>query len=225
MRKIAVYSHCSFALQGIAGIAREFKYIVYLCLTNAPLTPYLALKKSIELDDIFVHIRPGINGDLKLINKLMTSRSSSRIIAMVDNSVSTPTLKLLRSMGVGFIFSLNESLIKTGDFLQNPSNYNYVSEALHTKLKGSKATSTRPSEYNIFDDVQYLTPTEKEIILDLIQGISPWRIARERFVSVKTVSTHKLNALRKMEIRGLNEFFYHASALNMKHCAPVGRER
>ncbi|MGP2827023.1 helix-turn-helix transcriptional regulator [Serratia ureilytica] len=52
-----------------------------------------------------------------------------------------------------------------------------------------------------------MTPAETEIILDLLQGISPWQIARKRFVSVKTVSTHKLNALRKMEIQGLNEFF------------------
>ncbi|WP_308371975.1 helix-turn-helix transcriptional regulator [Serratia marcescens] len=55
--------------------------------------------------------------------------------------------------------------------------------------------------------MHYITPAETEVILDLLQGISPWQIARKRFVSVKTVSTHKLNALRKMEIQGLNEFF------------------
>ncbi|WP_405050833.1 LuxR C-terminal-related transcriptional regulator [Serratia ureilytica] len=33
-------------------------------------------------------------------------------------------------------------------------------------------------------------------------------MARKRFISTKTVSAHKLNALKKMELQGLNEFFH-----------------
>ncbi|MGP2593584.1 LuxR C-terminal-related transcriptional regulator [Serratia marcescens] len=48
---------------------------------------------------------------------------------------------------------------------------------------------------------------ETEITLDLLQGLSPSQVARKRFISVKTVSTHKLNSLKKMELRRINEFF------------------
>nr|WP_249038232.1 LuxR C-terminal-related transcriptional regulator [Serratia marcescens] len=48
---------------------------------------------------------------------------------------------------------------------------------------------------------------ETEITLDLLQGLSPRQVAIKRFISVKTVSTHKLNALKKMELGGINEFF------------------
>ncbi|BEN14177.1 hypothetical protein SMETP3_46650 (plasmid) [Serratia marcescens] len=207
MRKVAVYSYCSFALQGMVGIAHESKLIVHLLLENDSLIPYPYFNKNIELDDVFVHVRPGITGDLKLIKKIMTSGSSSRVIAMVDNTVSVPILKLLRAMGVTFIFSLRDSLMNLGNFLQDSSSSYYVSEELQESFKTIKAPSSRPSKWDLFDGVQYLTPMETEIILDLIQGISPWRVARNRFVSLKTVSTHKLNALRKMELRGLNEFF------------------
>ncbi len=126
---------------------------------------------------------------------------------MVDNTVSIPILKLLRAMGVTFIFSLRDSLMEICNFLQNPSNSHYISEGVKTTFKTINPPSSKLSEWNSFDSVQYLTPTETEIILDLIQGISPWRVARKRFISVKTVSVHKRNALKKMELRELNDFF------------------
>lgn len=203
-RRVVISSPCNFTLYGVTyvthkHVARLFKNHYYLAL-------YSNLDSKVEFDDVFIHVRTNASAELRLIQKFITLRSPPRIIVLVANA-HAPTLKFLRAMGVVFIASLRDSLSNIGKLLQDSSIVRYMSPDLHAVIKAIQPAPVWAAEWDAFDGVQYLTPTETEIILDLLQGISPWQIARKRFVSVKTVSTHKLNALKKMELQGLNEFF------------------
>lgn len=203
-RKVAISSPCNYTLRGMTYIAQ--KHVTHLFKNPEYLALDFPLDNHIEFDDVFIHVRMNANAELRLIQKFITSRSPPRIVALVDHA-HAPTLKLLRSMGLCFIVSLGDSLSNIGKLLQDSSIVRYMSPDLHAVIKAIQPPPFWAAEWDAFDGVQYLTPTETEIILDLLRGVSPWQLAKKRFVSVKTVSSHKLNALKKMELQGLNEFF------------------
>ncbi|MGQ8775980.1 helix-turn-helix transcriptional regulator [Serratia sp. NA_112.1] len=205
-RKIAIFSRCNFTLHGMSCIAHESEYLTFLFKTNNFLTRHSNFNSHIEFDDVFVHVQSGVSEELRLIQRFITSRSPPRVFILVDNA-HAPTLKFLCAMGVISIVSLHDSLSNIGKLLQKSSETHYMSPDLRAVIKAVQPAPAKVSKWDAFDGVQYLTLTETEIMLDLLQGILPWQVARKRFISVKTVSTHKLNALKKMELRGLNEFF------------------
>lgn len=193
-RKIVISSPCNFTLHGMTYIAhnhlaRLFKNHDYLAL-------YSAFDCNVEFDDVFVFVRMNVSAELRLIQQFITLRSPPRILVLVDNA-QVPTLKLLRAMGVIFVFSLRDSLSNICKFLQDSSMAHYMSPDLHAVIKTIQPIPVWATEWGAFVGVKYSTPTETEIILDLFQGISLWQVARKRFISVKTVSTYKLNALKK----------------------------
>lgn len=191
---------------GFFSIVHERKSLVYSLATNDRLPFLTELIGRMDVDDVFVHVQIGAIGILRVIQKILRSRLPVRVIVMVDNA-HLPTLKLLRAMNVKTIFSKHDSLENICKILHGPVFNNYISTELYAVIETIQPASAWAKERTAFDGVQYLTPAETEIILDLLQGISPWQVARKRFISVKTVSSHKLAALKKMEIRGLNEFF------------------
>lgn len=196
-RKIAIYSRCNFCLYGMNYIAHDSGSLT--CLFK---TVYSVFDNGVHLNDVFVHVHTGVLGELRLIHKFKTLRSSPRVLVLVS-STHVPTLKLLRAMNILFIVSLRDSLNNIGILLQDSSIVRYMSPDLQAVINTIKPTK----ELDTLDDIQYLTPMETEVILDLLQGMSPLQVARKWFISVKTVSVHKLNALKKIELRGLNQFF------------------
>ncbi|QDL35735.1 helix-turn-helix transcriptional regulator [Serratia liquefaciens] len=202
-KMVVISSPCSFTLHAMTYVVR--KHVMFLFKNHDDLALYSTFNRNIEFDDVIVHVPRDASAVLRLVQKFITLRSPPRILALVDNA-HVPTLKLLRAMGIFLIFSLHDSLSNIRKLLQDSSIVRYMSSDLHAAIKAVQPAPVWASTWDSFDGVQYLTPTETEIILDLLQGVSHWQIAKKRFVSVKTVSTHKLNALRKMELRVLNEF-------------------
>lgn len=203
-RRVAISSPCNYTLRGMSYIAQ--KHVTHLFKNHEYPAFDLDFNSHVEFDDVFIHVRMNACTELRLIQKLITLRSPQRIIALVDYA-HAPTLKLLRAMGVFFIVSLRDSLSNIGKLLQDSSIVRYMSPDLHAVIKEIQPAPVWAAEWDAFDGVQYLTPTETEIILDLLRGVSPWQLAKMRFVSVKTVSSHKLNAMKKIKLRGINEFF------------------
>jgi len=208
-KKIGIFSNCCFTRKAISLIACDCGLVkCVLPEEKNILKVLLALNDNSGNDYVFIHIQSNVNVIvfLRIIQGVINSVSRPRIIVMVDN-VHAPTLKLLRSMDVRFILSQRESLITLLKILCSSAISHYMSDELHTVMKNIYPATVWGKEWGPFDGVQHLTPTEIEIVLDLLQGMSPQRMSQKRFVSVKTISTHKHNALRKMGLKGLNEFF------------------
>ncbi|MEG3130432.1 helix-turn-helix transcriptional regulator [Pantoea cypripedii] len=55
----------------------------------------------------------------------------------------------------------------------------------------------------------HLTATECLIIRRLYEQASHSQISEELAISIKTVSTHKVNALRKLGVRNFNQLYFH----------------
>lgn len=159
-----------------------------------------------HLDDVYIQLCRGEVEKLFLIHLLMLLPSKPRVIVIVNDS-HKPTLKLLRAMGVLFIFSLSDSLSDFEKILQCSTNENYISPDLFATIHPVQSSTARAMNRDFFNGIKYLTLSETNIILYLLNGIPPWLVARKLCISVKTVSSHKINALRKMNLSGINEFF------------------
>lgn len=172
MRKIAISSRCNYFLHGMSCIAHDRDVLARLFKTHDYLALYSIFDSNAEFDDVFFYLRTNMSPELRLIHKFSTLRSSPRIITLVDNA-HVPTLKLLRAMGVVFIVSLRDSLSNIGKLLQESSIVRYMSPDLYAVFKAIQPARAWPEEWDSFDGIQYFTSTETEIILDLLQGISP----------------------------------------------------
>jgi DNA-binding CsgD family transcriptional regulator len=58
----------------------------------------------------------------------------------------------------------------------------------------------------VSDRVAALTQREEAVLLFILQGFSNTKISSKMGISVKTVSAHKLNALRKFGLKKINQF-------------------
>lgn len=83
---------------------------------------------------MYIHVCENVGAELKLLQIFKMLCSKLRIFVLVDNAHS-PTLKLLRVMGVSFIISLHDSLKNIGNLLQDSSMVSYMSPDLHIVTK------------------------------------------------------------------------------------------
>lgn len=161
---------------------------------------------NVQISDIIVHVKTGDNEILKVIAAFISSGSTVRVIVIVEN-VYASTVKLLRAIGVTIILSKFDSLDSIREVLNTPKNIRYMSPKVKSMIKSEQRDSQLVKVWDISKDEENLTPTETDIILDLCQGMSPWVVAKKRFISIKTVSRHKINALKKMGLKNINAIF------------------
>ena len=62
------------------------------------------------------------------------------------------------------------------------------------------------------DDLDQLTPREKEVLRHLARGYTYKEIARQLNISIKTVETHASAVLRKLQLSNRNELSRWAAA-------------
>lgn len=188
------------------GIGKNHETLMCLLATNDISRLISIYYTELQINDVVVNLQPGRVDTLRVIATLISSHSIVRVIVMVDDT-HMPTLRLLRAIGVSFIISKREPLNNIVSVLNNPMLTYYMSPGLQYVIEKSLPSSQWAKSLGTFNEAEPFTPTETDIILDLCHGISPWNVAKKRFISIKTVSRHKINALQKIGIKNLNEIF------------------
>lgn len=101
----------------------------------------------------------------------------------------------------------NISVVSRGDDLQ------LVSEFFNRVFNGERVLSPRIGSYlarNDADDVSslhHLTRCENDVLTFLFNGMSLREIAELQQRSIKTISAHKCNAMRKLQVKNDSELF------------------
>lgn len=200
MRKTVVFSSCEFTRKGMNCIEP------CSLITNEILAFTSSFHVQKNVQNIVVDIQPTAIPALRVLSKFIYSGSPIRFIVMVDNA-HVPTLRLLQALGVRFILSKKESLENIYTILNSLTLSYYISTNLQTVLEKHQPTPHGANRWSIFNNSGMFTSTEADIILYLCQGMAPRRLARNRLISTKTVSSHKINALKKIGIKNLNAIF------------------
>lgn len=94
-------------------------------------------------------------------------------------------------------------------YLGRLSNEKTIAAAVHTLLSGMQCFPRQKGVDVLSDKMQALSPKEMAVLLLLRQGMRNKEVACRLFLSEKTISTHKRNMLRKLEISVISEINEH----------------
>ncbi|MBU3895667.1 LuxR C-terminal-related transcriptional regulator [Serratia rubidaea] len=177
-----------------------------LLTTATPLEFIYAVFSKMNMDYAFISYHSTDCRVLFAIQAFISSRPYSCLIVMLED-VNTPTLKLMLCMGVRFIITRREKLISIQHLMHKSIKQDdyYISPLIQALIDESPP----PSSWNKMtpSNIALFTPTEKNVIIELLNGSPPRAVAKKLSISVKTVSVHKRNALKKMSVKNLNAFF------------------
>jgi len=106
------------------------------------------------------------------------------------------------------------------EWLSNHSNVEEVLfvpaiRNLEQKLKDSDVSARISSMISKTSNIESISEREKEIIVCLVQGMSNKEIANKLYISVNTVTTHRRNIVRKLQIHSLAGLTIYAIANNL----------
>ena len=104
--------------------------------------------------------------------------------------------------GAGLIDAVTR--VAEGDAVFSPRLAGFVLDA----FAGGPAAAADTAE----DDLDQLTPREKEVLRHLARGYTYKEIARQLNISIKTVETHASAVLRKLQLSNRNELSRWAAA-------------
>jgi DNA-binding NarL/FixJ family response regulator len=96
------------------------------------------------------------------------------------------------------------------------SDRNIFIEALHASLRNRKYFDEKVQDIIMsrntqsYEEIISLTPTEKEIVKYIAQGLTTKEIALKRILSIHTVNTHRKNIFRKLKINNSSELMMYA---------------
>lgn len=123
-----------------------------------------------------------------------------KIIVVIYN-VTITVVSLLKCMRIEIVISYYDSPDDFVIALTCHKGEMYLSPVIFDTLKKKNST-----EENIADsEVIFLTAMERYVLGNLLIGITTNEIAKTKKIHIKTVNSHKMNALRKISIRKLNE--------------------
>ncbi|HMJ68411.1 MAG TPA: response regulator transcription factor [Cyclobacteriaceae bacterium] len=148
-----------------------------------------SVKPDVALVDLHM---PGTNG-LEALEKLHGSFPAIKFIVLTMHEEREYVHKALKAGADGY-------LLKNIDREE-------LENAIHTVFKGGKYFSpeitavladsvARPSAA----EVSEITPREKEVLVLVAAGHSTKQIADQLGISIRTVETHRINMLKKMEV-------------------------
>ncbi|XOV91684.1 MAG: response regulator [Bacteroidota bacterium] len=137
--------------------------------------------------------------DLSGIELLKTLESGKRDVKVLILSMHKDSEYIMKSFEYGAMGYLPKNadegeLLKAVDTIYNGDRYltQEVSNVLAQSMLASKSTV----KYN-------LTTREKEIINNLVKGLSNKQIAAELFISIRTVDTHRTNIMKKLQVNNV----------------------
>lgn len=206
MRMISVVDSCTIVLNAMRYIINRCESRCCAIMTNDYAEFIHAFRSGVEMHDVFMHIQPGNAFILKVVEEVLSSPKPPRVIVILEQ-LHMPTLQLLFAIGVRFFLSRRDPVYRINNVMQLTIANDYISPEVLSELHKDKARFFNQSQMEIFKDVKLFTPTESMIVISLLLSESLVNLANKRFVSVKTIHSHKRNALKKLGMKKLNAFF------------------
>jgi DNA-binding NarL/FixJ family response regulator len=155
-----------------------------------------------------VHL-PGGDGTA-VIRQCVAQGSTTRFLALSVSDAADDVIAVVRAGARGYVTKtitgddLVDAITRVagGDAVFSPRLAGFVLDAF------SGAVDVKASD----DELDLLSPREQEVMRLIARGYTYREVARELYLSVKTVETHMSNVLRKLQLSNRNELARWASA-------------
>jgi DNA-binding NarL/FixJ family response regulator len=163
-----------------------------------------AVQPDVTLVDIHM---PGLNG-LEALEELRASYPDMKFVVLTMHEEREYVRKALKAGADGYLLKNIER-----EELEN---------AIHTVYKGGKYFSDEitailadPAGRTSNNEASEITPREKEVLALVAGGHSTKQIADQLGISIRTVETHRINMLKKMEVSNSAELIKKAFELGL----------
>jgi two-component system, NarL family, response regulator DegU len=144
---------------------------------------------------------PRLNG-LEAAEKMLQYQPQLPIILLTMHKERAPFMKALEIGLAGYVLKENAVTDLVHAIRAVAQGSHYISPDMSAfLLKKPAGTLGRP---RLTDELQLLTPAEKQILKLVAAYKSSREIAEELFISEKTVSNHRMNIARKLNLTGKN---------------------
>ena len=161
--------------------------------------------RSIAIDLVILDLSMPGRGGPELIAQIKSLRASTRVLVMSMHDEEPYVTRSIRAGADGYITKDNAAEELAGVIRRVNSGGRYICPAVAETLAlgiamhdggDSKHTRLSGREYRVFEM--------------LVAGKRGWEIAEELSLSEKTVSTHKINVLKKMNVANRTELVRYA---------------
>ena len=162
----------------------------------------LDLVRSRRPDVVLMDVRMPVLDGVEATRQLVTEGASSRVIILTTFDLDEYAFAALRAGASGFLLKdappadLLSAIraVASGDAVVAPSTTRRLLERFAPRLPD-------PAEPQPADELETLTPREREVVGAVARGLSNSEIADELVLSEATVKTHVGRILAKLELR------------------------
>lgn len=157
-----------------------------------------------------VHLPSGTGREV--IEAVQAGSTDTKFLAVSVSDAAEDVIDVVRAGARGYVTKsisgpdLIDAILRVhdGDAVFSPRLAGFVLDAF------SGGTTTAPA--SAADDLDQLTPREREVLRHLARGYAYKEIARQLDISIKTVETHASAVLRKLQLSNRNELSRWAAA-------------
>jgi DNA-binding NarL/FixJ family response regulator len=158
-----------------------------------------------------VHLPSGSGREV--IEATIAADIDTRFLALSVSDAAEDVIDVVRAGARGYVTKsisgedLVDAIVRVrdGDAVFSPRLAGFVLDAF-------TAGGGHPADGDESDDLDELTPREREVLRHLARGYTYKEIARRLSISVKTVETHASAVLRKLQLSSRNELSRWAAA-------------
>lgn len=156
-----------------------------------------------------VHLPSGTGREV--IEAVAAGSTETRFLAVSVSDAAEDVIDVVRAGARGYVTKtisgpdLIDAIhrVHDGDAVFSPRLAGFVLDAFSTGADAPEAAE---------DDLDQLTPREREVLRHLARGYTYKEIARQLTISIKTVETHASAVLRKLQLSNRNELSRWAAA-------------
>ncbi len=149
---------------------------------------------------------PELNG-IEAARQITASQSMIKVIGLSMHSDRRYISEMLRAGASGYLLkdAAFEELVEAIRVVVN--NRVYLSPAIAATVVDECRRNTRHSENSAYS---ILTEREREVLQQLAEGNSTKEVAGNLYVSVKTVETHRIHIMEKLDLHSVAELTKYA---------------
>jgi DNA-binding NarL/FixJ family response regulator len=195
-----------------AGVRAELGDRVTVLAEAADISEAVAAIELWSPDVVLLDVHLPSGTGREVIEAVQEGSTETKFLALSVSDAAEDVIDVVRAGARGYVtktISGDELVdaicrVAEGDAVFSPRLAGFVLDAFAGGLAGEEA----PSD----DDLDRLTPREREVLRHLARGYAYKEIARQLGISIKTVETHASAVLRKLQLSNRNELSRWAAA-------------
>jgi DNA-binding NarL/FixJ family response regulator len=194
LRVFLVDDHAMFR----AGVRAELGPRVSVVGEAATVAEAISAIAALEPDVVLLDVHMPDGGGRAVLEAMRKSHPRVRFLALSVSDAAEDVIGLIRAGARGYV-TKTISAVELADAIRRVADGDAV---FSPRLAGFvlDAFASRPDQLVSDPELDQLTNREREVLRLLARGYAYKEIAKELFISIKTVETHVSNVLRKLQM-------------------------